>query len=367
MVRDAEYVAHPQRAQPGRLPATPRRDGGAWGEGRRTPPAGPAAERGVDRRSTAAAWTCCAGPAHRPRAWRWSARNGPSRTVLDEEMAAHRACDGGPVPRRRARVTTSSACRSTAAPGSARTARWRRRADPYDAGACWSTDRKAVGASVRRVSRGGAGRADRSLRRTASRRTTSEERIAFTAEALRSLACGDPRRRGRARVHALEPAGQLRVVRRLRHHLFELIAVDRTTFVRNPKASLAWLGEAARRNGLLSDADPPRFRRPQDAEADPDKLAELRDPVPAGEECTLPKPGSVGISVGEVIVVLGDATCPQAISTGGGRVRSRPGWARNCSTSSWQATARDRARHEGLTELLPPSAYDLGDRPLTGR
>jgi Sigma-70 region 2 len=51
------------------------------------------------------------------------------------------------------------------------------------------------------------------------------------------------------------------------------------------------------------------------------KLAELRDPVPAGEECTLRKPGSVGISLGEVTVVLGDATCPQAISTGGGRVR----------------------------------------------
>ncbi|MGX1617679.1 hypothetical protein ACWIF8_27675 [Micromonospora chalcea] len=50
-------------------------------------------------------------------------------------------------------------------------------------------------------------------------------------------------------------------------------------------------------------------------------LAELRDPVPAGEECTLQKPGAVGISLGEVTVVLGDATCPQAMSTGGGRVR----------------------------------------------
>ncbi|MGC1212097.1 MAG: hypothetical protein WA890_12625, partial [Micromonospora sp.] len=60
-------------------------------------------------------------------------------------------------------------------------------------------------------------------------------------------------------------------------------------------------------------------------------LAELRDPVPAGEECTLQKPGVIGISLGEVsaaqappmavTVVLGDATCPQAISTGGGRVR----------------------------------------------
>ncbi|MEV0713218.1 hypothetical protein [Asanoa sp. NPDC050611] len=51
-------------------------------------------------------------------------------------------------------------------------------------------------------------------------------------------------------------------------------------------------------------------------------LAALRDPVPAGEECTLRKPGSVGISLGETTVVLGDASCPQAISTGGGRVRA---------------------------------------------
>jgi beta-glucosidase/6-phospho-beta-glucosidase/beta-galactosidase len=31
---------------------------------------------------------------------------------------------------------------------------------------------------------------------------------------------------------------------------FGLIAVDRTTFVRTPKRSLAWLGEVARRNEL---------------------------------------------------------------------------------------------------------------------
>jgi hypothetical protein len=58
------------------------------------------------------------------------------------------------------------------------------------------------------------------------------------------------------------------------------------------------------------------------------KLAGLRDPVPAGEECTLQKPGRVGIALGEVIVVLGDATCPQAISTGGGRVRAPAGLGR---------------------------------------
>lgn len=31
---------------------------------------------------------------------------------------------------------------------------------------------------------------------------------------------------------------------------FGLVAVDRTTFVRIPKPSLAWLGEVARRGGL---------------------------------------------------------------------------------------------------------------------
>jgi hypothetical protein len=55
-------------------------------------------------------------------------------------------------------------------------------------------------------------------------------------------------------------------------------------------------------------------------------LAELNDPVPAGAECTLRRPGSIGIVLSGpdgigVTVVLGDATCPQAISTGGGRVK----------------------------------------------
>ena len=31
---------------------------------------------------------------------------------------------------------------------------------------------------------------------------------------------------------------------------FGLVSVDRTTFARTPKPSLAWLGEVARRNGL---------------------------------------------------------------------------------------------------------------------
>jgi hypothetical protein len=55
------------------------------------------------------------------------------------------------------------------------------------------------------------------------------------------------------------------------------------------------------------------------------KLANLRDAVPAGEECILQKPGSIGIALNDVTVVLGDATCPQAISTGGGRVRAPTG------------------------------------------
>jgi hypothetical protein len=55
------------------------------------------------------------------------------------------------------------------------------------------------------------------------------------------------------------------------------------------------------------------------------KLAELHDPVPAGQTCTLRKPGSIGFSISAdkdgVLVVLGDASCPQAISSGGGRVQ----------------------------------------------
>jgi hypothetical protein len=55
------------------------------------------------------------------------------------------------------------------------------------------------------------------------------------------------------------------------------------------------------------------------------KLAELHDPVPAGETCVLRKPGSIGFSLdadkGGVLIVIGDASCPQAISTGGGRVQ----------------------------------------------
>jgi hypothetical protein len=52
------------------------------------------------------------------------------------------------------------------------------------------------------------------------------------------------------------------------------------------------------------------------------KLAALREPVPADELCTFQEPGRIGISLNAVTVVLGDATCPQAVSTGGGRVRA---------------------------------------------
>lgn len=77
------------------------------------------------------------------------------------------------------------------------------------------------------------------------------------------------------------------------------------------------------------------------------KLAELRDPVPADAECTLRKPGSVGISLGEVTVVLGDETCPQAISTGGGRVRAPAGLGKELLDL---IVASDRAATERATK-----------------
>ncbi|WP_436529324.1 hypothetical protein [Actinoplanes sp. HUAS TT8] len=51
-------------------------------------------------------------------------------------------------------------------------------------------------------------------------------------------------------------------------------------------------------------------------------LTGLHEQVPAGQECTLRKPGSEGFVLDDdVIVVLGNATCPQAVSNHGGRVR----------------------------------------------
>jgi hypothetical protein len=59
-------------------------------------------------------------------------------------------------------------------------------------------------------------------------------------------------------------------------------------------------------------------------------LAGLREPVPADEACELKKPGSIGIALtdGEndsASVVIGDETCPVAVSTAGGQVRVPPG------------------------------------------
>ncbi|MEU4776330.1 hypothetical protein [Micromonospora sp. NPDC023633] len=77
------------------------------------------------------------------------------------------------------------------------------------------------------------------------------------------------------------------------------------------------------------------------------RLTELRDPVPAGEECTLQMPGAVGIALNGVTVVLGDATCPQAISTGGGRVRVPAGLGKELLDL---IVASDRAAAERATK-----------------
>ncbi|MEV6637218.1 hypothetical protein AB0M54_41455 [Actinoplanes sp. NPDC051470] len=66
------------------------------------------------------------------------------------------------------------------------------------------------------------------------------------------------------------------------------------------------------------------------------KLAQLREPVPAGEECVLERSGTVALAINEsrekradsITVVLGDATCPQAVSTAGGRVKAPAGLGR---------------------------------------
>jgi len=77
-----------------------------------------------------------------------------------------------------------------------------------------------------------------------------DDRIAFTADALRSLAA------------AIEAGADVRgyvhwsLLDNFEWMLgfaptFGLVAVDRETFVRTPKPSLAWLGEVARRNALV--------------------------------------------------------------------------------------------------------------------
>lgn len=76
------------------------------------------------------------------------------------------------------------------------------------------------------------------------------------------------------------------------------------------------LTDAPPSNGMVVARDARTLARIRTA------LAGLRHPVPAGDECTLQKPGSVGILLDDVIVVLGNARCPQAVSSGGGRVRA---------------------------------------------
>ena len=76
-----------------------------------------------------------------------------------------------------------------------------------------------------------------------------DDRIRFTADALRSLAeaiAAGADVRGYTHWSLLDNFEWMDGYR----PTFGLVAVDRTTFARTPKPSLAWLGEVARRNGL---------------------------------------------------------------------------------------------------------------------
>ncbi|MGY1829187.1 glycoside hydrolase family 1 protein [Geodermatophilus sp. SYSU D01180] len=76
-----------------------------------------------------------------------------------------------------------------------------------------------------------------------------EDRIAFTRDALTSLAAaidGGADVRGYVHWSLLDNFEWMLGYR----PTFGLVAVDRQTFARTPKPSLAWLGEVARRNGL---------------------------------------------------------------------------------------------------------------------
>jgi beta-glucosidase len=106
----------------------------------------------------------------------------------------------------------------------------------------------ALGASVRRVREV---RPDTPVLITENGIATTDdaERIAFTAEALHSL--------GAAIADGADVRGYLHWSLLDNFEWFSgygpqmgLIAVDRSTFVRSPKPSLAWLGGVARRNGL---------------------------------------------------------------------------------------------------------------------
>ena len=154
----------------------------------------------------------------------------------------------GPVPRRPPTATTGSACRSTRARASAPTAWSRRRRSCRPWRTAWSAvprpsaRRSRYAAEVLPgvpllVTENGIATAD------------DEDRIRVHRRRPARPVRRDRRRRRRPRLRALEPARQLRVDARLRP-TFGLVSVDRETFVRTPKPSLAWLGEVARRNGL---------------------------------------------------------------------------------------------------------------------
>jgi beta-glucosidase len=77
-----------------------------------------------------------------------------------------------------------------------------------------------------------------------------EDRIRFTADALTGLAdaiAGGADVRGYVHWSLLDNFEWMLGYR----PTFGLVSVDRTTFARTPKPSLGWLGEVARRNGLV--------------------------------------------------------------------------------------------------------------------
>ena len=79
--------------------------------------------------------------------------------------------------------------------------------------------------------------------------TDDDDRIAFTGDALRSLSdaiAAGADVRGYMHWSLLDNFEWMAGYR----PTFGLVAVDRTTFARTPKPSLAWLGDVARRNGL---------------------------------------------------------------------------------------------------------------------
>jgi beta-glucosidase len=81
-----------------------------------------------------------------------------------------------------------------------------------------------------------------------------EDRIRFTTDALESLARaidGGADVRGYVHWSLLDNFEWMLGFQ----PTFGLVAVDRTTFARAPKPSLAWLGEVARRNALSVDTN----------------------------------------------------------------------------------------------------------------